>query len=180
MKQVRELENKLHGWYKGAPHLPKEAQHWLADNVWWLALIGAILSALGLFIVIPLLLAALALTTAVAPFAAGYGYYPDVIGLGWLATTLSLISYVATGILLAMSVSPLKVKAKKGWELVFLSYLVNFGLSILGAVVTFSIVGVFGAFIGAAIGGYFLFEIYSYFGAKAKAEPKVAAKAKKA
>lgn len=180
MKQMRELEKKLQAWYKGAPHLPKEAQQWLADNVWWLALLGAVLSALGLFIVIPLLLAALALTTVVAPFATGYGYYPDAIGLGWLAAALSIGSYIATGVLLAMSVNPLKAKAKRGWELVFLSYLINFGLSIVGAVVTFSFFGVLGAVIGAAIGGYFLFEIYSYFGVKTKAEHKVHAKAKKA
>ena len=177
MKQVRELENKLHGWYKGAPHLPKEAQQWLADNVWWLAIIGAVLSAMGLLVVVPLLLGALALTTVVAPYA---GYYSGFVGLAWLGILISVASYIATGILLAMSVNPLKAKAKKGWELVFLSYVVNFGLSIVGAVIAINVFGVLGAVIGAAIGGYFLFEIYSYFGAKSKAEHKIETKAKKA
>lgn len=171
MKQVRELEKKLSEWYKGAPHLPKEAQQWLADNVWWLALIGAVLSALGLFVVIPALLGALALTTGFAPYA-GYSYYPNAIGLAWLGIAVSIVSYIITGVLLALSVNPLKAKLKKGWEFIFLSYLVNFALGIAGALVTLNIFGVFGPIIGAVIGGYFLFEIYSYFGAKVKAESK--------
>ena len=179
MEQVRKLEKKLNDLYKGAPHLPKEAQHWLADNVWWLALLGAILSLLGLLFIIPLLLAAFALTTVVSPIA-GYGYYSDPVGLGWLAVVVSIVSYIVTAVLLALAVNPLKVKAKKGWEFVFLSYVVNFGLSIVVAVLSFNLGSVLGSVVGAVIGGYFLFEIYSYFGAKVKAEPKVAAKTKKA
>jgi len=176
MEAVHNLEKTIAEWYKSAPHLPKGGREWLADNVWWLALVGAILSVLGLFTIVPLFLAALALTAAVVPYAVTY--YQGAFGIAWLGFLISIVSYIATALLLAVAVKPLKVKSKKGWDFLFLSYVINFGLSVIGALVALNVFGVVGALIGAAIGGYFLFEIYEYFGVKHKSEPKKVAEKK--
>ena len=49
MEVVRKIEKTMAGWYGNVPHLPPNIQKWLADNVWWLAGIGAILGAIAFF-----------------------------------------------------------------------------------------------------------------------------------
>lgn len=178
---TRKLETTVGGWYKAAnvPHLPKNGQKWLAENVWWLALIGAVLSVLGLLAIFPLFLAAIAVTSIATTATLGYSVVgAGYAGLFWLSALIGIVSYVATTILLIMSISPLKARAKKGWQLLFLSYLLNFALAVVSDLVVLNIFGIIGALIGAAIAGYFLFEIHEYFGAKHKAEKHHTAEAK--
>lgn len=178
MATASNLESTIGGWYKKAPHLPKNAQKWLAENVWWLALIGAVLSVLGLFAIVPLLLVALSLSAAVTPYmsvyAPGYAY----AGLGWLSIMISSIGYIVTTILLVMAIGPLKERAKRGWNLLFWSFLINFALTIVADIVALNFLALVGALIGAAIGGYLLFEIHGYFGVKHKAHTAPKAEAK--
>ncbi len=47
MESLQKLEATVGEWYKGMPHLPKNGQRWLAENAWWLVLIGVILGAIG-------------------------------------------------------------------------------------------------------------------------------------
>ena len=181
MTALGELETTLGGWYKSAPHLPKNGQKWLADNLWWLALIGAVLSILGLLVVIPAFFATLAVTSYVTGGVSTYyssTYYNSLGGLYWLSLLVSLVSYIVTTILLALAVNPLKAKSKKGWEFLFWSYLANFAFSVVSAIVIVNIPGVIGSIIGVAVGGYFLFEVRSYFGAKHKVSAKPETKAK--
>jgi hypothetical protein len=175
MATVNDVEATIGGWYKNVPHLPKSGQKWLADNVWWLAAIGAVLSVLGLIAIIPIIFTVLtvgsyvAMTSMYVPSVATYG------GIFWLSIIISLASFVVTTILLLSSISPLKAQVKRGWRLLFLSYLVNFILSVVGALVSLAPFSVVGALVSAAIGGYFLFEIRPSFVTK----HKVAAKADK-
>lgn len=181
MADARKLESTVEGWYKKAnvPHLPKNGQKWLAENVWWLALLGAVLSVLGLFVVVPLFFAAIAITSIATSATFGYSMVATgYAGLFWLSALISIASYVVTTVLLIMSISPLKVKAKKGWQLLFWSYLLNFGLAVVSDLVVVNIFGIIGAAIGAAIAGYFLFEIRDFFGAKHKVEKHHKAEAK--
>ncbi len=181
MTNLNKLESTVEGWYKsaGLPHLPKNGQQWLADNVWWLALLGAILSVLGLFVIVPFFLAAIAVTSIATTATLGYSVVATTYGgLFWLSALVGIVSYVATTILLLMSVSPLKVKARKGWQLLFWSYLLNFALAVVSDILVLNLFGIVGALIGAAIAGYFLFEIHSFFGAKHKVEKHAKAAAK--
>ncbi|MDB5183508.1 MAG: hypothetical protein JWO07_189 [Candidatus Saccharibacteria bacterium] len=167
MATASNLESTIGGWYKSVPHLPKAGQEWLAENVWWLALIGAIVSVLGLLVVIPLFLGALALTSVVTTANVGYGMYGGGYGgLYWLSTLISIVSYILTTVLLVMSVSQLKVHKKKGWTLLFWSYLISFVLAVVGDLVSLNIFSIVSSAIGAAIAGYFLYEIRSFFVAK--------------
>jgi len=173
MTNTGNLEATIGGWYEkmNIPHLPKDGRKWLADNVWWLSLVGAILSMLGLVAVVPLFLAAIAIGTIATVTIASV---PTYSGLFWLSALITVISYVGTTILLFMAVNPLKIKAKRGWKLLFLSYLINFGLAVVSNLVAWSVIGVVSALVGAVIAGYFLYEVRDYFGAHHKLAAKKA------
>jgi hypothetical protein len=170
MIKTDELESTIGKYYKNVPHLPKEARTWLADNVWWLAWIGAALSIVGLVVVIPAFLAAVSLTTYVSSVYTPY--YNAAGGLGWFSLVVSLIGYVVTTALLIAAVKPLKAQSKKGWTFIFWSYITNFILNIVSAVVVFSFYNIFTSIVSAAIAGYFLYEIRSHFVTHHKAAHK--------
>ena len=52
MDSLRNLEAMVASWYKGVPHLPKNGQRWLAENAWWLTLVGVILGTMGILSVL--------------------------------------------------------------------------------------------------------------------------------
>jgi len=166
METVRSLEKTIAEWYKNVPHLPPNVRKWLGDNVWWIVVIGVVLSALSLFALIPLTLLALGLSTAtVAGLPGAYGYVGGgVMGIAWLTILLSLITLVITTALLALAISPLKSKAKKGWTILFVITLASAVLGVLGNLVSFNIGGIVWTAIWAALEGYFLFEIHNQFG----------------
>lgn len=179
MKYVRKLEAMAEDWLKKVPHLPKNGQKWLAENVWWIALIGAI--AYGISIIVGLS----TLAVLVAP-PAYYAYYvagPVFSGWAIVTTTIGLLFNLLAGLLLAISVSPLKEMTKKGWTVLFMLLLVN----AVALVVTtlLNLIGNFGilAFVGVlfslvfgaiflSIAAYFLFEIRSYFAHTTKGAKK--------
>jgi uncharacterized membrane protein YhaH (DUF805 family) len=172
MELITKLENMVAGWLKPIPSLPKNVQKWLAENVWWLALISAILTGIGILMSLG----------AIATYAS-YSSSLDVaygIGLasyapGWIVSVVvSLVFSVITVLLTAIAIKPLKELNHKGWSLLFVMYLINAVSVVVNAVVNFTIIGfifgiIFGA-VGLAIGGYFLFQIKSYFGSHAKAK----------
>jgi hypothetical protein len=164
MADTKDLEATIGGWYEAMklPHLPKEGQKWLANNVWWLALIGAILSVLGLLAIVPLFLLAVGIGAAVSVVTVAYS------GLFWLSSLITVVAYIGTTILLIMAINPLKAKAKRGWQLLFWSYLINFAFAIVSGLIVFSVMSIVTSLIGAAIAGYFLYEIRGYFGAHHK------------
>jgi len=71
MQQLSGLENSLGTLFKGLPHLPKDWRHWLADNAWWLALIGVAFGCLGILGLVPVVLGISIFTGIVAGPAAG-------------------------------------------------------------------------------------------------------------
>lgn len=176
METVRKLEVMIAGWYKNVPHLPKNGQKWLADNAWWLVLIGVILSVMGLFGIISLLfLAGAGLTLAGGAVGGAYGTAVGaaLTGIVLITALVSLAVYVIELVLMIMAVSPLKEQKKKGWDLIFLVFLVNVISIIVTGIIGFnpvSIMGTLWALLWAAVGAYFLFEVRGYFGAKAAAK----------
>lgn len=165
MELVYKLEKTVGQLYKNAPHLPVAGQKWLATNVWWLAAIGAAMGALAVLWLVPLALAAMGLSV-LFPFAYGGGYYTGF----WFSTVLSLITLVAVTVLTGLAINPLKIKAKRGWNYLFLALVVQTAASVVVSVLAFDfmlVFNLFGAAVSAVIGAYFLFEIHGYFGVKA-------------
>ncbi len=174
MEAVRNLEKTMAEWYKGLPHLPKDLRKWLGDNLWWITTVGIVLSVFAVFAAISALLLIFGLAGATAGLAP-YGYGGTVaagIGAAWLWSLLAIASSVITILLMLAAVNPLKVKAKKGWTLLFVVLLVNVAFNLLQALGSFNVAGLFFALLWGAVEGYFLFEIRGEFGkAAAKAEP---------
>lgn len=175
MELVHSLEKTLSEWYAKAPHLPAEARKWLADNVWWLAIVGVVLSVFGALSIIGIVFAAFGISAMVATTAYS-PYVATAFGAVWLAALVGLASIVATAVLLLMAVSPLKIKAKKGWTLLFIVALVSLALQVVSGLVTFDLGAIVVSVLWSAVGAYFLFEIHEYFGAKTKVAAKAPAK----
>lgn len=162
MQQLSSIEQSLSKLFKDVPHLPKQVREWLADNAWWLVLIGVIVGVLGALS----LLSVLFFGSAVVSVLAG----PVVGGALFIGGLVSAATLVVSVILEAMAIRPLKVKQKRGWDLLLLSVLVTFAGGVLGAIMSGNLGGILGPIVGAAIGCYVLFEVREYFaGAKKNA-----------
>ena len=156
------------------PHLPANGQKWIATNVWWIVLVGVILSAIGVLVLVGGIFTYMAFVGNAASY---YGVYASsVYNDGWIiGTIVSLLFAIATVIFAGMAISPLKAMQKKGWSLLFVVLVLKALGVILSAILSLNVLGffvgiIFGA-VGIAIGAYFLFEIHSYFGAAHKAVP---------
>lgn len=168
MEAVKKLEKIIEGWLKPIPHLPSTWRKWLGENVWWLVLIGTILSGIAILTGIGALLTALSLMGAATSF---YGYYyaQAFDGMWMFSSIVSLAGLVLSVVLMAMAINPLKDQKKKGWDLLFISTVVSVAVNVLALVINFNmytlVPGLIGAAIGAGIGMYLLFEIKSHFNA---------------
>jgi hypothetical protein len=160
METLHKLEGVVASWYKGMPHLPENFRKWLADNIWWLVLIGVIL---GFLVTIPafgVLLFGGAILTASYGVSGGNEY-----GAVFVWALLALLFVVADLVLSALAIAPLKAHRKLGWSLLFLVVLLNVLSTILMFIANFQFGALISGLLGAAIGGYFLFEIRDRFGA---------------
>jgi len=155
MQQLSGLENSLGALFKGLPHLPKDWRHWLADNAWWLVLIGVLLGCLAILSLIPVVLGITIFTGIIAGPAAG----ALVIITGIVNMAVLVISVA----LEAMAITPLKVKQKRGWDLLFLVSLVTFTGAALNALITGNVNHIIGLVVGTLVGLYVLFEVRMYF-----------------
>ena len=179
MELVHKLEHWVHGRVKNLPHLPLNAQRWLAKNVWWIVLIGVVLGAISLLFAFGGLLVTASLIGAVSS-----AYYVLGATTAWIVVAgfIGLLFTAAVVALNAFSIQPLKAMQKKGWVLLFLSWVVSAVSVVINGILTlnpFSFVfGIIFGVIFVAIAGYFLFEIHGQFNHDATAHR--AAKAKKA
>jgi uncharacterized membrane protein YhaH (DUF805 family) len=178
MNLVSKLEQKITEWLKKVPHLPVSVRKWLGLNIWWVALIGAIISAISVLFG---LVTVAGVASVVGTVAATY--YASATFTTWAIVTslLSLVFTLLYAILLAMAVTPLRARQKKGWVLLFLVWLIGVVSVIVNSIVSLNPVGfIFGILFGAiwiAISGYFLFEIHNEFAHTEKSKGVKKAKA---
>lgn len=170
MDLLHKLEVKVLSWLKNVPHLPAGAQKWLGDNVWWIVLIGVILGGLSTIIALFGLFGLIALLGA--PSNAYYVYGGGVTAWAIVVALVSLVFSAITVIISALAIKPLQNKQKKGWVLLFATWLLYVIFVVVSAVLTlnpFSFIFslIFGALF-AAVGAYFLFEIHGQFNHEAK------------
>jgi hypothetical protein len=176
MELISKLEKIVLGWAKNVPHLPAAGQKWLGENVWWIVLVGAIISGIAVLISLAGIFTLISLigATSSAYYVIGSSY----TSLSLVSALISFVFLVANGILLAIAVKPLQNMQKKGWVLLFMALLIEALSVVVHAVLSFSIVAfiidiIFGA-VGLAIGAYFIFEIHGQFGHPAKVAAKKA------
>ena len=164
MEFLNKIEKTVFGWFKTVPDLPAGGRKWLGDNAWWIVLIGAILTVLAVLGTLSTITTRMSLLGSIAAT-----YYVSSATTSWLivADFVSLGFMILQAILLFMAIQPLKEKQKKGWVLLFASWLLSAIAVVVNAVLGLSIFGfffavIFGA-VGLAITGYFLFEIHGQF-----------------
>lgn len=165
MDSIKQLEQKVETWVKPIPHLPASWRNWVSENIWWITLIAAILSIMGVFTTLSAMFSVMSLFG----FASGvYGYVAPVNNFWWMISAMvSVASLVLMAAISAMAVNPLKSHQKKGWDLLFLILVINTVLTGVSILINFNffafIPSVIGTGISAFISAYFLFEIRSYF-----------------
>lgn len=170
MQLLHKQETLIHGWVKNVPHLPDNARKWLGTNIWWIVLIGAIISGISLLFALFGIFALMQLIGSVSSvyYVNGTGFAAWGIVTGVITLVISAFALVLT----ALSITPLKEKQKKGWVLLFAAWLVNVAGSVIGAILAFNpftfIFSLVFTAVFAAIAGYFLFEIHSQFAHEAK------------
>ncbi len=167
MGMLSDLENGLAGVYKGTPKLGNDAKKSLV-KVWpWLALVFGILQLLAAWslwhwghTVNQFVDYANSLSQA---YGINTGTTADLNVFYWL----SLIVLALDAVILLMAFSGLKKRAKRGWNLLFYSALLN---GVYGIVSAFNNYGGFGSLVMqlvvSAIVLYFLFQTRDQYTSK--------------
>jgi hypothetical protein len=179
MSFVCKLEVTFAKWNKGIPHIPARGKQWLVDCAWWLAGLTVVGIVGALFASIPQLLTSIALSSVFNLLTPSAYYYENPVGLAWAATTIIMFSFVINAVMVSMSVSLLKVKDKRGWDITFWAYLISIFCYTVGGLMTLNAVILGAALFVAVVAGYLLFEVRDYFVAH-PAVAKVTAESKHA
>jgi len=165
MESLNKLEATAASWYKDIPHLPTQVRKWLAENAWWLVLIGVIIGTIGIIGLVSVTFLAGAVLVGVAGAAgAALG------GLALIAVLASLVFSVITVVVSSLAINPLKAHDKKGWSLLFLTVLIGVASMAVTFLLNYNLLALIWGLIPAAIAGYFLFEIREYYGTHRSAQ----------
>ena len=140
---ISKLEAMLDGYMvtKAPFALPLGLKEFIVKVSPYLVIIFAVMA-------LPVILAAIGLSTAFVPFTmmGGYGY-------GWgISAMISLAVSVVVIVMELMAVPGLFKRTRGGWHLVFYASIV----SLVGSVISLNIIG---GIIGAIIGWYILFQV---------------------
>lgn len=169
MEMVHKIEDKMSEWFKGLPALSEGGREGLAKAFPWIALVFGLVQLFAAYSLWNLTRVVDALNTYVNT------YYQAATGtsLGLSSTDkmiiyIGLIVLVVDAIILLMAFSPLSKRLRRGWDLLFLSALIN----LVYAVVTIfihdrGIMSFFFSLIGSAIGFYLLFQVKGKYGGPA-------------
>jgi len=153
------LEKSLHDFYTKTINLnlPVGGQKWLADNSWWLALVGGLLSLWSAWSF-----------WSIAHYASQWLHWAGAVtGTSTnLAVTwyIALIAILVQAVLLLLAVQQLKAHKKSGWNLLFYTSYVSVITGVIDLFVPgYGFGSLIGMIIGALIGWFFLFQIRRYF-----------------
>lgn len=164
MKFLTQLEHTVLRWFKGIPHLPASVQKWIGDNVWWIAAIATVLTAISTLWLLVSVLGSL--STLASPIVT---FYVSTTFVAWviIKSSIALLFVALECVLLATAIVPLKEKQKKGWVLLFAAWLVSAVSVVINSIVTLNPLGfITNLILGGlwtAVFAYFLFEIHGRF-----------------
>lgn len=155
---IEKIELYLAQLHKNMPHLPQGGRKWMADNVWWIMLIAAILGGIGVLALVMLtLLGSIFVAGAVFLFSAKFGGPALLIAV--IIVALTILNFVVS----IMAVKPLKTHLKSGWLLLAASLAISFTAAILTDLIKQDPTAVIKEIIFLGIGAYVIFEIREYF-----------------
>lgn len=137
--------------------IPAGGRKWIAENVWWLAAVGGVLTLIG----------AVGMVNMANWWSAmnrdyyAIGYAPIVNLSLWWYTLLAIT--VLEGVVLLIAAKKLKAMQKSGWNLLFYLSLLGIIMGIVSALTPgYGIGSLIGAAIGVAISWTILMQIRSY------------------
>jgi hypothetical protein len=143
--------------------MPASARQWIADNAWWITLIGGIVSLLAAWNYWQLGQMFNGANRLAEEVTRLYGSttYAAELGPMWY---LALLGLVVQGGLLLLAVSKLKEHKKSGWDLLFYASLASLVIGLLYLVIPgYGFGGLLGSVVGAAVSWFFLFQVRSRF-----------------
>ncbi len=165
MSVIKTAENRLADVFKGMPKLSESSKESLA-KVWpWIALVFGVIQLAAVWG----LWNYLRDYSKAADYLNGFNLYLNgnnglLTGSEKFVIYLALIALAVDAVLLLMAYSPLKARARRGWDLLFLASLIN---------VVYAVISLFmrggGAsdflfsLIGSAVGFYLLFQVREKF-----------------
>lgn len=158
MEQISKLEDKIAPLFKDMPRLPLHTREWLAMNIWWITLVGVIITAIavvGLLSVTVLAGVFLGFVGGIAGAAVG--------GVLFIAALFSISFLVVMVLLGILAVNPLRELQKKGWTLLFVVLLLRAAELVVSFLFKFNLISLIWGLLVTAIGLYLLFEIRSLF-----------------
>jgi hypothetical protein len=164
MESVNKIENKLATMYKGLPHLPADVKKWIAQNVWWMAIVSVVFSVFGVISLI-------AVTFFASAVLVGFGGYAGAAvaaagGFALLSVGVSIAFMIVELIVMGMAISPLHSMQKKGWTFIFIAALVQAASYVVSFLYSFNLFSLVWNLLILAVGVYFLFEIRDHFAGK--------------
>ncbi len=146
MNQPLFLENEISGIFSKFPSFPDNVKDILVKIAPFLAIIGAVLGAIGL-------VGALFVGGAVS---IGTGAYGGSMAAFWIGIGFFAILVVLYG----LAISPLFKQQKRGWDLMYYAALLATVSNIVTGLLGGSFVGtIIGAVIGFVIGFWILFQV---------------------
>lgn len=171
MGALNNLEKQLEGVFKGMPKLSDSSKESLAKAWPWLALIFGILQLWAAWLLYDLTRVAERLNdlvNSVSPY-----YTGRAVGLSSsdkMVIYLGIILLVVDAVILLMAYPELKKRSRRGWDLIFLSAVINAVYAIVQLFTHDRGVGSFiGSLIGSFIAFYLLFQVREKFGGRKSA-----------
>lgn len=164
MEIVNKLENRLADVYKGLPHLPADVKKWIAENVWWMTIVGVIFSVFGVISLV-------VMTFFASAFFVGFGGLAGAAvaaagGFALMSAVVSIAFMMVELVVMGMAISPLHNMQKKGWTFVFIAMLIQAGSYVASSLFSFNLFSLVWSLLILAVGVYFLFEIREHFSGK--------------
>lgn len=157
MGTIKQLETKIGGLFKSAPPLPESSKKSLV-NAWpWIALVFGmlqVLSALGLWGIISTANKAVDIANTYAIYYTGQSV--ALSGADKTAIYLAVILLVVNAVVLLKAYPELKKRTIKGWDLLFLSLLINLAYSVTTVFIDGRGISSFIFSLAASVAGFYL------------------------
>lgn len=168
MSTLKTIEKQLGDLFKDLPELPKGGKDFLVQFWPYIALIFGVLqllAALSLWnlmrVASPLIDYANELNRYTNGNYIGYSSTDKIVIYGGIALLL------VNAVIFLMAYAPLKARAQKGWDLIFLASLINVLYAVVQIFISTRGIGSFiMSLVGSAVGFYLLFQIKERYGTK--------------
>lgn len=154
---MKQLENTLNNWLgsKAPVQLPATVKQTLVKYIPYLALLGALLTALAVLGLVQ----ALFFTTNAVWYGVSLQVNNGGVGTAMVVLWLSLLVVAVEAALYAMAFMPLKARRKKGWNMLYWVTLLGAAYALLSLLLDGRVGSFLFSLLSCVVGLYILFQI---------------------